>query len=120
MNAENATTGTPVEPLVMPFSRDKIGDVLQAIYDSEINASMFWLWDGGIDVCIDGGWFGPDTWAAKTTINNCHDGPNRHDAFAEAVKWIAEKAVELCPDSEFAERWNAGEFIGHNLQHASL
>ena len=25
-------------------------EILQTLYDSEINASISWLWDGGIDV----------------------------------------------------------------------
>ena len=108
-----------LDRLVMPFSRDRIGDILQALYDSEINISISWLWDGGIDVCVDGGWGGPDTWKAKATIMNCHDGPDRHDAFAEAVNWIANKAIELCPDSTFAKRCGSGEFKCHSLQQAN-
>jgi hypothetical protein len=27
-------------------------ELLQALYDSEINASISWLWDGGIEVAL--------------------------------------------------------------------
>lgn len=95
----------------MLFSREKIGDILQAIYDSEINVSLSWLWDGGVDVCFNDGWRGPDSWTAKTTLRNRYSIPNqRGDGFAEAVKWLAEKAIELYPDSTFAKRWRSGEF----------
>jgi hypothetical protein len=32
-------------------------EILQALYDSEINAAISWLWDGGIDVRL-GDWEG--------------------------------------------------------------
>ncbi len=29
-----------------------IGEMLQAIYDSEYNIELSWFWDGGFDICI--------------------------------------------------------------------
>jgi hypothetical protein len=43
-------------------------DELQKIYDSEIDVSISWLWDGGIDVKLG-------------------DEMNGHDAEVEVVGW---------------------------------
>lgn len=79
--------------------------ILQALYNSEINISMSWCWDGGIDVGVDWGCFGHGDWRVKTVIHN-----DNGDAVALAVQFIVDEVLAQYPDSDFAKRWHSGEF----------
>ena len=69
-------------------------NTLQAIYDSEINLAMWWNWDGGIEVRLGNGTYNDEkNWEAKATLKTV----------SEAMEWFVSKAVELYPDSVFAQ-----------------
>lgn len=60
-------------------------DILEDLYDSEINFSLTALWDSGITARIG------------------LDGPSEeHRCVADAVEWLARRAVSLYPESKFA------------------
>jgi hypothetical protein len=69
-------------------------EILQALFDSEIHASVGWCWDGGVD------------WAL-------HDGRGQPlngrsgcaETVAEACVALARAAVREFPQSDFAARW---------------
>jgi hypothetical protein len=63
--------------------------VLDALYASEINASISWLWDGGIDVKIGDEINGFDAEGSVRTA-------------AEAAAWLDAKAREIYPTSVYA------------------
>jgi len=65
-------------------------EILQKLYDSEINFSVSCFWDGGIDVKIGDPLNGVKATACFRTIS-------------EAIEWLNYKAVELYPQSEFAK-----------------
>ncbi len=69
--------------------------IIADLYDSEINASISWLGDGGIDVSI-----GDD-------LNGFVTG-DQDSTLAEAAEWLRATAVEHYPDSEFAEKYARG------------
>jgi hypothetical protein len=54
-------------------------EILQALYDSEINASISWLWDGGIDVKLG------------DELNGYH-AEGQVSTFAEATAWLRDQA----------------------------
>lgn len=67
-------------------------EILFQLYKSEINASISWMWDGGVDVKLGteyGGFY------AETKVRT----------FDEAKSWLADKAYEHHPDSGFAKWW---------------
>lgn len=69
-------------------------DTLQAIYDSEINAAIWWNWDGGVEVRMGNGIYGDEkNWLASDTV----------ETMADAEVWLIKKALELYPDSVFAK-----------------
>lgn len=70
--------------------------ILQAIYDSEINISLSWCWDGGVDAKVfgfDGRW--------KYQKRCC--------SVEEAVRWIIETILEHDPESGFAKWWKSAK-----------
>jgi hypothetical protein len=71
-------------------------EVLQDLYDSEINAVISWLWDGGIDVGL-----GDEL--------NGYDVEGQVSTFAEATAWLRDQACRHYPDSEFARKY--GGFV---------
>lgn len=68
-------------------------ELLQRLYDSEINISISWFWDAGIDVCIGTKDFAGERW--KRTAN--------FDKVSDAVDWLIKTARELYPNSNFAK-----------------
>jgi hypothetical protein len=63
---------------------------LQAIYDSEINIEIGWLWDGGIEVRLGdrmGGFLAEE--AVRST--------------AEIVPWLQEAIAHFYPESTYAK-----------------
>jgi hypothetical protein len=71
-------------------------EVLQALYDSEINAAISWLCDGGIDVGL-----GDEL--------NGYDADGQVSTVAEAAAWFREQACKHYPDSGFARKY--GGFV---------
>lgn len=72
--------------------RPEPGLTLQRLYDSEINACIEWVWDGGVQWRLGDEYSG---WKA--------DG--KAATVALAVLELAQKAVEHYPKSEFATWW---------------
>lgn len=58
--------------------------VLDALYASEINASISWMWDRGMDVKLG--------FDAETSVKTA----------AEAAAWLDAKAREIYPTSVYA------------------
>ncbi len=69
--------------------------IIADLYASVINASISWLWDGGIDVSI-----GDD-------LNGFVTG-DQVATLAEAAEWLRASAVQYYPDSVFAEKYARG------------
>jgi len=65
-------------------------DILQALYDSEINASLGWLWDGGID------------W--KLYLPGAQILEGNAGTVQEAVQQLIQAATKHFPNSAFAKR----------------
>lgn len=68
---------------------------LQALYDSEFNVTIHWIWDGGVD-------FGFIAWPdyAKSTAADWHHVHSIAD-LAEAIHVVA---ITLAPDSKYARQ----------------
>ena len=65
-------------------------DILQALYDSEINCALRWLWDGGIDWKL----FLPNDKAIEGNAPTVKD----------AIRALRQAALTHFPDSEFAKK----------------
>lgn len=63
---------------------------LQAIYDSEINLEIGWLWDGGIEVRLGDRMGG---FLAEETLRST----------AEIVPWLQEAIAHFYPESTYAK-----------------
>ena len=87
--------------------------VLQAIYDSEINVSISWLWDEGVEAKVFGGMISPWKFTRKFQNRN-------HSAICDAVQWVVERILEHDPDSGFAVRFRRGELDGANDSMVSV
>jgi len=70
--------------------------ILSDLYESEINVSMSWFWDGGIDVKIG-------------DPLNGYRAESKVDTVAQAVFWLRDQACTLYPDSKFARKY--GGFV---------
>jgi hypothetical protein len=66
--------------------------ILSDLYASEINASISWLWDGGIDVQL-----GDEL--------NGYKAEGKVSTFAEATAWLRDEACKHYPDSGFARKY---------------
>jgi hypothetical protein len=66
-------------------------DILQALYDSEINCKLEWLWDGGIDWTLYGAGEEVFTGNARTV--------------KDAVRELAQAVLAHYPDSDFAKKY---------------
>ena len=62
--------------------------ILQRLYDSEINISLEWTWDGGIEV-----------WMAGPVAGK----RGQAQTVAEALAWLDAQARALYPDSQYAK-----------------
>ena len=69
-------------------------DELQKIYDSEINLSISWLWDGGIDVKLG------------DTMNGYLAAVNLQ-SMSEIVPWLQEAIAHFYPDSAYSNSLDA-------------
>ncbi len=65
-------------------------DILQALYDSEINCSIGWLWDGGID------------WKLYLPGDEIVSGNTR--TVSEAVRELAQATIRHFSDSDCAKK----------------
>jgi hypothetical protein len=66
--------------------------VLQDLYDSEINARVEWFYDGGFSVSIGDMLNG---WKASQNLRT----------LIEAVDWLRTEAVKRYPESAFAKKY---------------
>ena len=62
-------------------------EILRALYESEINVSISWIRDNGID----------------------YDASDKVSTFSEATAWLRDQACKHYPDSEFARKY--GGFV---------
>jgi predicted RNA-binding Zn ribbon-like protein len=69
--------------------------ILNDLYASKINASISWVWDGGIDVKLG-------------DPLNGYKAEDKVSTFAEAAAWLRDQACTRYPDSEFARKY--GDF----------
>jgi hypothetical protein len=67
-------------------------EILDSLYASEINASISWLWDGGIDV-------------KRGDPLNGYVAEWKVRTFAEAAAWLRDQTCTYYPDSEFAREY---------------
>jgi hypothetical protein len=70
--------------------------ILNDLCASEINASISWLWDGGIVVELG-------------DPLNGYDAEGKVSTVAEAALWLRDQACTHYPDSEFAQKY--GGFV---------
>jgi hypothetical protein len=66
--------------------------ILNALYASEINASISWQWDGGIDVKLGNPLSG-------------YKAERKVSTFAEVAACLRDQACTHYPDSEFARKY---------------
>ena len=67
-------------------------EILQDLYDSEINAVISWLWDGGIDLGL-----------GDELNGYVADGQVR--TVGQAAGWLRDEACKHYPDSGFARKY---------------
>jgi hypothetical protein len=69
--------------------------VIERLYDSEINAGLQSVWDGGITAWIGG--------PADTPSNACLSSRAfARSEFADVALWLDDEARRLFPDSDYA------------------
>jgi hypothetical protein len=73
-------------------------EILSALYESEINASISWLWDGGIDVRL-----GDEL--------NGYKAEGKVNTFVEATAWLRDQACMHYPDSGLARKYGGLRLI---------
>lgn len=104
MDSSKTPNAAPVHGIVRPLSYDRIGDILQSAYDSEINVSLSWFWDAGVEAKV----FTMDSTGERWRFSETFDNKDRK-AVGSAVRWVIEMILKHDPSSEFARRWNAGD-----------
>jgi hypothetical protein len=67
-----------------------IETILNDLYDSEINASISWIWDGGFHATLGNPKLA-EQWALPT--------------IRDAVLWLRDAACKHLPDSDFARKY---------------
>lgn len=78
--------------------------ILQDLYDSEINAAVFWNWDGGFEVRMGNGiYFGYDDNATK----NWEASDNVGNDYASVEAWFIKTAKDMYPNSTFTKEHNS-------------
>lgn len=80
--------------------------MLQDLYNSEINIKIAWFWDGGIEVHMGNGIY--DVYDSETETRTNHgswEAAGHVKTMEEAEEWLKQKAIELYPNSEFAEKY---------------
>lgn len=83
------------------INKELIGEILQQLYDSEIDFHMGWLWDGGIDFSLE---------------NNPHPlGEHKQELVQRTGNTnienlmgdVVEQVITQFPNSKFTKWWNA-------------
>jgi hypothetical protein len=69
-----------------------IGQIVQDLYDSEVNARIEWFHEGGFSVSIGDMLTG---WKASGNFRT----------FTAAVEWLNKEAIQRYPDSAFAKKY---------------
>lgn len=77
------------------FFTPNLSELLTDLYKSEINVSISWFWDAGINLAL-----GDDL--------NGYEAEVQVATLAEAAEWLRAKAVEHYPDSVFAKKYRRG------------
>jgi hypothetical protein len=72
--------------------------LLKALYESEINILIDWMWDSGIQVKIG------------DRMNGFKEAIIMDANFDEIERWIEAKVKENYPDSKFAKTYNGDDF----------
>ena len=72
--------------------------LLKALYESEINILIDWMWDSGVQVKIG------------DRMNGFKEAIIMDADFDEIERWIEAKVKEHYPDSKFAKTYNGQDF----------
>lgn len=68
--------------------------ILQDLYNSEINAAIWWNWDGGVEVRMGNGIYGDDkNWEQSGNVKDMDD----------ATQWLVQTARLIYPNSKFVK-----------------
>lgn len=73
------------------IKKENVGQILQDIYESEINMDIGWLWDGGVDASIPYG---------EKDIIEVHG-----NTIVEALTRLVDEIMSKFPKSEFAKKY---------------
>jgi len=88
---------------MIQFRKEQVGEVIERLYDSEINAQIDWFLDAGFSFGIGDACNGWSLFNRREAKNN--ENQNTHD-IAETISAIAYKARQTYPDSEFSKWYN--------------
>jgi hypothetical protein len=91
---------------VRSVTTENVGEILQRLYDSEINVQLGWNWDGGVDYRI--GSRSPDIWSAFES--SPVQGTGSRDVVA-AVQQLVDTILARAPTSAFAAWWRGGALV---------
>ena len=95
------------------FTQNQVGEVLNRLYDSEINAKIEWFWDAGFKIAI--GDF-TNGWAKKTDFPEFEELNFRR--INEAISGLAFWAAAIYPESEFA-KWYMDQKTYMEMENAA-
>jgi len=87
---------------MIQFRKEQVGEVIERLYDSEINAEINWFWDTGFSVAIGDSINGRVVFSPITPE---HIKINSH-SIADAISVLAWQARQIYPDSEFSKWYN--------------
>ena len=87
------------------ITQKDIGEILQHVYDSEINIRIGWLWDGGVDYSV--GTTSSDIWDSQLNTVKIHY--TCLDRIASAIGEICTDLIITYPESDFA-KWFIRKF----------
>lgn len=86
-----------------------IGEVLQRIYDSEINLHLAWMWDGGLEYTLEHVVY---PFECKYDLKQVHD--TGEDRFDVAFGYLVEDILKQYPNSTFS-KWFNNQLVSTNL-----
>lgn len=75
-------------------------EILQKIYNSEINFALVTSWDGGFTVIV-----GPEPYGEILTKGRCEYRSLMCNTLEEAMDHLIEKIVEMYPNSKFTREY---------------
>lgn len=77
------------------FRKEQIGEVIERLYDSDINARIEWFWDAGYNISLRDD---------RNGFVGLNDAPKVDDYdIAETISALAWQARQIYPDSEFSK-----------------